>query len=152
MDSNFASLVESFPAKLEELLKQEKVKISDIPTQPIVSGIYLLSERNNDLYIGRSVNIRRRLRLQAFGAHNQSSFAFLLARHKTGSETSYSGKGTRKELMKLKSFVNAFEEAQERIQKMDVRFVEESDPVKQCLLEVYAAIALKTEFNSFKTS
>ncbi len=34
---------------------------------------------------------------------------------------------------------------------MDLRFVEETDPFRQALLEMYAAIALKTPHNDFET-
>jgi len=34
---------------------------------------------------------------------------------------------------------------------MDGRYVEESDPLRQALLEMYAAIALNTPHNSFET-
>ncbi|MEY4966055.1 MAG: hypothetical protein RL274_1638 [Pseudomonadota bacterium] len=32
---------------------------------------------------------------------------------------------------------------------MDYRWVEETDPVKQCLLEVYCAVVLQTKYNDF---
>jgi len=32
---------------------------------------------------------------------------------------------------------------------MDLRYVEESDPVRQTLLEVYIAVVLKTPYNDF---
>jgi hypothetical protein len=32
---------------------------------------------------------------------------------------------------------------------MDLRFVEESDPTRQALLEIYVAVTLKTPFNDF---
>jgi hypothetical protein len=32
---------------------------------------------------------------------------------------------------------------------MDLRFVEESDPVRQTLLEVYVAVVLATPYNDF---
>jgi hypothetical protein len=32
---------------------------------------------------------------------------------------------------------------------MDIRFIEESDPVRQALLEIYVASALQTPFNDF---
>jgi hypothetical protein len=32
---------------------------------------------------------------------------------------------------------------------MEVRFVEEADPLRQALLEVYAAVALQTPHNDF---
>ncbi len=33
---------------------------------------------------------------------------------------------------------------------MDVRYVKESDPLRQALLEMYVAIALQTPHNSFE--
>jgi len=42
-------------------------------------------------------------------------------------------------------------EAKERIRKMDLRFVEESDQTTQVLLEVYCAVALKAPYNDFNT-
>ena len=32
---------------------------------------------------------------------------------------------------------------------MDIRFVEETDAVRQALLEIYVALALETTFNDF---
>jgi hypothetical protein len=32
---------------------------------------------------------------------------------------------------------------------MDLRFVEESDPIRQALLEIYSARVLKTPYNDF---
>jgi hypothetical protein len=34
---------------------------------------------------------------------------------------------------------------------MDIRFVEENDPLRQALLEIYAAVALCTPYNDFET-
>jgi len=34
---------------------------------------------------------------------------------------------------------------------MGVRFVEETDPMKQALLEIYAAVVLKTLYNDYDT-
>lgn len=43
-----------------------------------------------------------------------------------------------------------FDAAIARIREMDVRWVAESDPTRQALLEIYCAIALGTEYNNFK--
>ena len=47
--------------------------------------------------------------------------------------------------------MKAFEQAKDRIRQMYVRYVEESDPIRQCLLEIYAAVALDTPYNDFST-
>jgi hypothetical protein len=47
-------------------------------------------------------------------------------------------------------FGPAFVEAKRRVAGMDIRYVEEPDPVKQALLEIYAATALETPYNDFE--
>jgi hypothetical protein len=49
------------------------------------------------------------------------------------------------------AFSEAFRQAKARIYKMDVRFVEESDPIQQALLEIYVAFVLKAPYNDFNT-
>ena len=61
------------------------------------------------------------------------------------------GKESRDGLMKNPGFVQAFMQAKERIRKMDLRFVEESDQTRQVLLEIYCAVALKAPYNDFNT-
>jgi hypothetical protein len=46
-------------------------------------------------------------------------------------------------------FASAFAEAKARIREMELRYVEEGDPVRQALLEVYVALAVKTKHNDF---
>ena len=48
------------------------------------------------------------------------------------------------------AFSAAFVAAKERISQMDVRCIEVTDPVRQALLEMYAALALKTPYNAFE--
>lgn len=38
-----------------------------------------------------------------------------------------------------------------RIRKMDVRFVEEADPLRQTLLEIYIAVSANSRYNDFDT-
>ena len=81
-----------------------------------------------------------------------AAFAFRLARESTGKlKATYTTKGSRAALMQEPSFREAFDMAKERIRAMEVRFVEEPDPVCQTLLEVYVAIALGTPYNDFET-
>lgn len=46
-------------------------------------------------------------------------------------------------------FVSAFDEAKARIALMDARFVEATDPLCQCLLEIYVAVMLESRYNDF---
>lgn len=51
--------------------------------------------------------------------------------------------------MRDPAFVAEFVRAKQRIAQMNLRYVEVVDPVRQTLFEVYAAMALKTQYNSF---
>ena len=80
----------------------------------------------------------------------KSAFAFRLAREATGQvRASYKPKGSRKELMKDPVFSAKFVKAKARIAQMDMRCIEVSDPIRQALLEMYAALDLNTPYNSF---
>jgi hypothetical protein len=59
--------------------------------------------------------------------------------------------GSRAELVKDVLFASAFEKARQRVALMDLRFVEETDPTRQALLEIYTATVLKTPYNDFDT-
>lgn len=81
-----------------------------------------------------------------------AAFAFRLAREATGqTRATYKKEGSRPALMKDPAFVAAFHAAKARIRQMDVRFVEERDPVRQAILEVYVAVVLNTPYNDFDT-
>jgi len=54
-------------------------------------------------------------------------------------------------LMRDPDFKAAFSASKARIRAMDYRFVEELDPMRQALLEIYCAAALETPYNDFRT-
>ena len=51
--------------------------------------------------------------------------------------------------MQDEDFAAKFVAAKQRLSEMDIRYVEEIDPIRQTLLEVYVAVVLKTPFNDF---
>lgn len=120
----------------------------DIPDR----GIYLFSDDAIHLYVGRTNTLRSRLQnhCRPSSPQNKAAFAFRLAREATGQlVASYQTNGSREQLMEDPQFAQAFADAKDRIRQMSVRFVEERDPIRQCLLEVYAAIVLQTPYNDF---
>jgi hypothetical protein len=64
-------------------------------------------------------------------------------------KASYSPIGSRAELVTDPVFGPAFTSAKSRLTSMDLRFVEEADPVRQALLEIYVATTLETPYNDF---
>jgi hypothetical protein len=152
MNADFAKLVDSLEPKLTALLAMAAVRFTDLPRQMPERGIYLFSERGRHLYVGRTNNLRRRLagHCRPSSNHFSATFAFRIARKKTGLlKAAYSPMGSRGELVKDLIFGPAFVRAKARIAGMDLRFIEETDPIRQALLEIYVAIALKTPYNDF---
>jgi hypothetical protein len=155
MDSKFVAHVEALKPQLHSLLTISPVTPESLPANMPRNGIYLLSEGERHLYVGRSNNIRKRISRHSSpsATHRMAAFAFRLAREATGNikATYKKGEGSRAALMKDPVFVSAFTAAKYRIRKMNLRFVEEADPVRQTLLEIYVAVVLDTPYNDFDT-
>jgi hypothetical protein len=154
INPDFAAMIEKLQPSLERVMAMVPVTIATLPpvgTMP-KSGIYWLSEGSASIYVGRSRRIRERLQehVRPSSGHNQASFAFLLAREMTGRlDATYKAVGSRANLLTEVPFGAAFSQAKERIRRMDLRFVEETHPVCQCLLEVYVATVVKARYNDF---
>ena len=159
MHPAFAATVERLEPSFQRLKEQppiygERFPLDEARRRRKIAGVYLMSEGDNHLYVGRSNDIAKR-----FYAHRRTSsgdgvaaFAYRLACLKTGrTAVSYrKGHGNgRAQKMSDPLFSAAFQAAKERIRTMSFRFVEEADPVNQAILEVYCAVALGTPHNTF---
>jgi hypothetical protein len=154
VNKRFRQFVAGLEPAFRQLVEAEPVRIQDLPALMPARGIYLFSEKGRHLYVGRSNNLRRRLQehFRPSSTHNSAPFAFRLTRGTTGHvHASYTTKGSRETLAKSRKFKEAFTRAKERVRRMQVRFVEENDPLKQALLEMYTAVALHTPYNDFDT-
>jgi hypothetical protein len=133
----------------------EPAKNGKLPTDMPKEGVYLFSEGDRHLYVGRSNRLRGRYggHCNPGATHNTAAFAFKLAREATGNtEATYKpGKGSRAGLMKDPEFAAAFDAAKARIRNMDYRYVKETNQIRQALLEMYCAIALGAPYNDFGT-
>lgn len=150
----FAAHVASLECSFRRMMAMEPVTYVALPRRIPVSGIYVFSECDRHLYVGRSRNLRRRFGRHCLpgSTHRAAAFAFRLAREMTGQiAPSYRSEGSRAELAVDPAFRRAFEEAKERIRAMHVRFVSEPEPIRQALLEIYAAVVLETPSNGFDT-
>ena len=129
------------------------VKAFSIPNNIPKAGIYLFSEGERHLYVGRSNGIRGRIGRHCLpgATHRMAALAFRLARESTGNliATYKKGPGSRSGLMEDAAFAEAFDRAKARIRQMDLRYVAEFDPIRQTLLEVYVAVTLDTPYNDF---
>lgn len=150
--ASFRRRIEELPALMKELLADSPRRWDNLGELP-KSGIYLLFDRGKPIYVGRSRNIRTRLRSHGrpSATHHSASFAFLMAKkeaERTGLDLA--GK-TRKVLGKDAEFAPLFEHAKERVRQMTIRVIAIDDPIMQRLLEMYAHLVLNTPYNSFET-
>jgi hypothetical protein len=155
MDSlheSFKVHVDALPSLIERLLASEPFPASRIPPSENMQGVYLFSEGGRPFYVGRTGRMRDRLQEHGrpSSSHAAAPFAFRLAREATGRmQPSYAKVGGRVDLCADPVFAEAFRQAKERVRAMDVRWIAEADPVRQALLEIYAATVLGTPYNSF---
>src|SRR5689334_3492490 len=153
MDEVFRQHVEALHPAYERLVAAPPFKFSELAKQSLPArGIYLLTEGDRNLYVGRSDNLRKRLLNHcSLGAtHFQATFAFRLAREACGvPRATYRPQGSRADLMTQEHFRTAFDAQKARLREVDIRVVEEADPNRQALLEMYASIALGTPYNDF---
>ncbi len=148
MHPKFAALADSLHPSFERLIAREPhTGPCRLPIDVPKCGVYLFSEGDDHLYVGRTDRLRSRHREHWAGNHNDAPFAFKLARHSTNNVTK--GGVTRKALTLDPVFSVAFASAKERVAAMQFRWVEEADPNRQCLLEIYATIVLGARYNDF---
>jgi len=154
MHELFLRYAECLHPSFEQLTTMQPVTIPTLPKDAPKECIYLFSENNHHLYVGRTRNLRQRLRQHSIPAsqHNQAVFAFRLAREMTRKTVAaYSTEGSRDVLCRDDSFAAAFADAKKRVRAMQVRYVSETDPLRQALLEIYVSVVLQTPYNDFNT-
>lgn len=153
MNSKFKELTESLEPKFQNLINMAPLKYGSLPKDLPKRAVYLFSQNGEDLYVGRTNDLRTRLRGHCSTAskHFSATLAFRIARQKSGrTKATYAAKGSRADLCNDEIFAAMFHDAKQQVANMDVRYVEEVDPVKQTLLEVYVATVLDTPYNDFE--
>ena len=152
MNTKFRELVETLEPKFQQLVSMTPVKYDALPKTLPKRAIYLFSENAEYLYVGRTNNLRNRLRdrCSPSSRHSSAAFAFRIARQETGLKATYKQEGSRANLCEHPEFGPAFVNAKLRVGSMNIQHVEESNPVRQALLEIYVATALETRYNDFE--
>lgn len=156
MEPKFAALVDRLHPAYLQLLARPPVTGGGRPDYGTAEkGIYLFTENGQHLYVGRSNRLFSRYKnhWMVNKTEREAAFAFKLARESTGNlkATYQKGEGSRKNLAENPIFIKAFTAAKHRIKSMEYRWVEETDPTCQCLLEIYTSVALATRYNDFDT-
>jgi len=154
MNEEFKKHVEALEPAYRRLVDMQPVTVPSLPKVVPAAGVYLFSDKSASMYVGRTNRMRPRLQehCRPSSPHGSAPFAFRLAREATGKmEATYVTIGSCAELEKDPDFKIAFELAKRRIREMELRFVEEADPLGQGLLEIYAAFASRARSNDFDT-
>ena|SRR3990172_3584025 len=154
MNESFKKHVEALNPSYSRLLGMEAVCITKLPKEMPTSGVYVLYEDEHPVYVGRSNRMKSRLQehCRPSSNHNTAPFAFRLAREQTGRvKASYTRKGSRSELEQDPTFKIEFDISKQRVRAMKVRYVEERDPIRQYLLEIYVAMSTEAKYNDFDT-
>jgi hypothetical protein len=157
MDEKFREHIESLDEKYQNLMNMAPLTIGGLEGPGPTGGVYLFSEGKKHIYAGRTKrSIHERLK-EHVGKSRDCPLAKRITRKKTDKKKR--SDGTWDALFKDKNlypsgenFEEIYEESKNRIKRMDVRYVEETDPIKQALLEIYVAVVENTEYNDFTTS
>lgn len=152
MNEHFRKHMESLHPSFETLLHCTPFAFDTLPKQLPKAGVYLFSEGQSHLYVGRTNDLRKRLQqhCRPSSSHNSAPFAFRLAREECNVlKATYKTEGSRAHLLQEPMFARSFVGAKARLCSMQIRVVEESDPLRQALLEMYVAVSLAARYNDF---
>ena len=152
MNEHFRQHVESLHSSFEALMSRSPFTYDEMPQHLPGAGIYLFSEGERHLYVGRTNSIRKRLQQHCRPSSGQNScpFAFRLAREaRNVPKATYKPEGSRGNLLEDPEFAQAFVNAKVRLRGMNIRVVAEAVPLRQALLEMYAVVSLETPYNTF---
>ncbi len=110
-------------------------------------GCYVFLETGRPFYVGISKKVIERIRQHLRGrSHFEATLAYRMAKRDA------LGKRTRAENMDSPTFMRRFALKRQRLAQADVAFVEVQNPLELYLLEVYAAMELRTDrWNTFDT-
>ncbi len=150
INETFRTQAEQTPSLFAELVAQPELGLSD-HSFPKTPAIYVFYFKGDAVHVGRTKNLRQRLRGHVTNSHYSASFAFKQARSKTGLKASYKKGEGRETLLQNPIFAAAFASALADVKGMTIRFLPVEDPIAQYLLELYAALELRTSLTEFET-
>lgn len=156
MHALFKEYADALHPKFEKLMLMAPIANGILPADISGAGVYMFSENDVVEYVGRTRDVRARYKQHTGDrtTQNNAPFAFKLARiaAKIPPPTYKSDDFTRARLMTNETFVAAFRQATTRIKQMEFRFVNEDEPTRQCLLEIYVSVVTKSKNNDFNTT
>ena len=141
-------------------------------------GVYVFLDHSRCLYVGRSNDLKKRIKNHSEGNASKAALAFILTRDKWGlwnnplwerdlykkiedkesveirncKGQSTTAKLSMKVMLKDEFIKQDFECQGKRVKKMQVRVNRRKDQYEQAMFEKYAAYVLNTRYNTFKTT
>ena len=147
MDQTFEDAVAAVKAGFDRLVRAPAVCVREVPRDAPKKAVYVFYDGEQPLYVGRTNRLPSRMADHVSPHHGKAAFAFRLARDEF-EQANKSARTARKKLASDADFRHMFKAKCGWVGALTVRYVEEPDPIRQTLLEVYAAMMLKTEHNS----
>ncbi len=147
MDTIFWEAIDKMKPLMNELEGSEELRWDDYSDAPR-KGVYVLYEKGNPIYVGRSNNMRNRVREHGAASSDRYSatFAFKLLR-----EALNEPEGRAEDIER--SHKDEYRQQRERVRAMTFRAVAITDQLEQTLFETYAIIEMGTapKYNDFET-
>ena len=147
MTNDFWRAVNRMKPLMDELTESEERswdQYSDAPQ----NGVYVFYEKGKPIYVGRSNNLRGRIREHGAASSDRYSatFAFKLLRRELSDP-----KGKAEDIERAHK--EEYHQQRERVRAMTFRAVSITDHLEQTLFEVYAIIEMGTapQYNDFET-
>ncbi|MDO7843117.1 GIY-YIG nuclease family protein [Sphingomonas immobilis] len=145
----FGDAIQGLDASFRSLLACDPITFDTRPRNLPVEVVYLFSNGDRPIYVGRSNNFRQRLgnHCRNSSQTNQASLAFRLACEEMQHvRTKYQRGSSAANILKdVPGLFEAFNRMKLQMRSMEIRYVAEPDQVRQGLLEMYAALALGTK-------
>jgi hypothetical protein len=152
MNERFEQRMRTVVEKFAQLRACLPLKPDRLPSTIVGAGVYLFSQGQTHYYVGRGKNVRQRIMQHTRRSALDAPFAFRRAREILDRPATYTTEGGRKQLLSDAKFLATLQAQKQWIAELDVRYVIESDPTNQALLEVYASDVLQTPYNDFNTT
>ena len=147
----FAERVGRLHDQMTALVQQDGRYFASVSERESQKGVYLFSDPSGYQFVGRTNRLYQRMLHHCRGSSsaNRSSFKLCLLTESQAFGRTLSRKTEWRELEGHPAFREQYEAVKDRINRMQIRFVEETDSLGQLLLEIYCKEVLPVRYAQF---
>lgn len=144
----FAERVGKLQGQMTALVQQDARYFASVSEREPQKGVYLFSDSNGHQFVGRTNRLYQRMLHHCRGSSstNRSSFKLCLLTESQAFGRTLSRKTEWRDLEGHPAFREQYEAVKDRINRMQIRFIEESDSLGQLLLEIYCKEILPVRY------